>query len=72
MSKRLKGIPLSKEHKSKIGSANKGRKASIETKIKLSEAHKGIKQSEESRRKRSESVKLWWAKRKSIEDIVKS
>ena len=72
MSKRLKGIPLSEEHKSKIGLANKGRKASIETKMKLSEAHKGIKQSEESKRKRSESIKLWWAKRKSIEDIVKS
>ena len=55
MSKRLKGIPLSKEHKSKIGLANKG-----------------IKQSEESKRKRSESIKLWWTKRKSIEDIVKS
>ena len=72
MSKRLKGIPLSEEHKSKIGLANKGRKASIETKMKLSEAHKGIKQSEESKRKRSVSIKLWWAKRKSIEDIVKS
>lgn len=72
MSKRLKGIPLSEEHKSKIGLANKGRKASIETKMKLSEAHKGIKQSEKSKRKRSESIKLWWAKRKSIEDIVKS
>ena len=67
-----KGIPCSEEHKSKIGLANKGRKASIETKMKLSEAHKGIKQSEESKRKRSESIKLWWAKRKSIEDIVKS
>lgn len=32
MSKRLKGVPLSEEHKSKIGLANKGRKASIETK----------------------------------------
>lgn len=72
MSKRLKGISLSEEHKSKIGLANKGRKASIETKMKLSEAHKGIKQSEESKRKRSESIKFWWAKRKSIEDIVKS
>ena len=72
MSKRLKGVPLSEEHKSKIGKANRGREASMEIRRKLSEAHKGIKQSEDSRRKRSESIKLWWAKRKSIEDIVKS
>ena len=72
MSKRLKGVPLSEEHKSKIGKANRGREASIEIRRKLSETHKGIKQSEDSRRKRSESIKLWWAKRKSIEDIVKS
>lgn len=72
MSKRLKGVPLSEEHKSKIGLANKGRKASESTKKKLSESHKGISQSEESKRKKSESIKLWWAKRKSIEDIVKS
>lgn len=64
MSKRLKGVPLSEEHKSKIGLANRGRK--------LSESHKGIPQSEESKRKRSESIKLWWTKRKSVEDIVKS
>lgn len=72
MSKRLKGIPLSQEHKDKIGLANKGKKASNETRKKLSEAHKGIEQSIESRRKRSESIKQWWAKRKSSEDIVKS
>lgn len=72
MSKRLKGVPLSEEHKSKIGLANKGRRASETTRKKLSESHKGISQSEESKRKRSESIKLWWAKRKSIEDIVKS
>lgn len=72
MSKRLKGVPLSEEHKSKIGLANKGRRASDTTRKKLSESHKGISQSEESKRKRSESIKLWWAKRKSIEDIVKS
>lgn len=72
MSKRLKGVPLSEEHKSKIGLANKGRKASEITRKKLSESHKGISQREESKRKRSESIKLWWAKRKSIEDIVKS
>lgn len=72
MSKRLKGVPLSEEHKSKIGEANRGKKASEEVKRKLSEVHKGISQSEESKRKRSESIKLWWAKRKSIEDIVKS
>ena len=72
MSKRLKGVPLSEEHKSKIGLANKGRRASDTTRKKLSESHKGISQSEESKRKRSESIKLWWTKRKSIEDIVKS
>lgn len=72
MSKRFKGVPLSEEHKSKIGLANKGRRASETTRKKLSESHKGISQSEESKRKRSESIKLWWAKRKSIEDIVKS
>ena len=72
MSKRLKGVPLSEEHKSKIGLANKGREASEITRKKLSESHKGISQREESKRKRSESIKLWWTKRKSIEDIVKS
>lgn len=72
MSKRLKDVPLSEEHKSKIGLANKGRRVSETTRKKLSESHKGISQSEESKRKRSESIKLWWAKRKSIEDIVKS
>lgn len=68
----IKGVPLSEEHKSKIGLANKGRRASESTRKKLSESHKGISQSKESKRKRSESIKLWWAKRKSIEDIVKS
>lgn len=72
MSKRLKGVSLSQNHKNKIGLANKGRKASEETKKKLSEAHKGILQSEETKKKRSETIKLWWTKRKSNEDIVKS
>ena len=72
MSLRLKGKPLTNEHKANIGRANKGKKASDETKRKLSESHKGIIQSEESRRKRSETIKAWWAKRKSIEDIVSS
>lgn len=72
MSLRLKGKPLTEEHKANIGKANKGRKASNETKRKLSESHKGIIQSEESKRKRSETIKAWWAKRKSIEDIVSS
>lgn len=36
------------------------------------EAHKGIPQSEESKRKRSETIKAWWAKRRSVEDIVES
>lgn len=72
MSKRLKGVPLSQDHKNKIGLANSGRKASEETKRKLSEAHKGISQSEETKRKRSETIRLWWARRKSNEDIVKS
>lgn len=72
MSKRLKGVSFSEEHKAKIALANTGRKASAETRNKLSESHKGIKQSDESRRKRSEAIKAWWAKRKSIEDIVKS
>ena len=70
MSLRLKGKHLSEEHKLNIGKANKGKKASLETKKKLSESHKGILQSEESKRKRSETIKAWWAKRKSIEDIV--
>ena len=72
MSKRLKGVPLSKEHIAKIVKANTGRKASEETKKKLSESHKGIVQSEESKKKRSETIRMWWAKRKSSEDIVKS
>lgn len=36
-----KGIPLSKEHKLKIGNSNKGKIRSEETKKKLSEVHKG-------------------------------
>ena len=72
MSLRLKGKPLSEEHKANIGKANSGKKATDATKKKLSESHKDIKQSEESRKKRSETIKAWWAKRKSNEDIVKS
>lgn len=72
MSKRLKGKTFSPEHSRKIAISKKGKFPSEETKIKLSESHKGIKQSEESRRKRSNTIKEWWAKRKSIEDIVKS
>lgn len=72
MSKRLKGVKHSKEHIAKIAAANRGRKATLETRKKLSESHKGIIQSEESRRKRSETIKAWWAKRKSVEDIVES
>ena len=72
MSLRLKGKPLSEEHKANIGKANSGRKATETTKQKLSESHKGIKQSEESRKKRSETIKAWWAKRKSNEEIVNS
>lgn len=67
MSLRLKGKPLSEEHK-----ANSGKKATDATKKKLSESHKGIKQSIESRKKRSETIKAWWAKRKSNEEIVSS
>ena len=59
-------------HIKALGLANKRRRGSETTRKKLSESHKGISQSEESKRKRSESIKLWWAKRKSIEDIVKS
>ena len=72
MSKRLKGGPLSKEHIANIVKANTGRKASEETRKKLSESHKGIVQSEESKKKRSEAIRMWWVKRKSSEDIVKS
>ena len=72
MSRRLKGKPLPKEHVAKIAKANTGRKASEETRKRLSESHKGIKQSEEAKKKKSEAIKAWWAKRKSIEDIVKS
>ena len=72
MSLRLKGKPLSEEHKANIGKANSGRKATEATKQKLSESHKGIKQSEESRKKRSETIKAWWTKRKSNEEIVNS
>ena len=72
MSRRLKGVPHSKEHTAKIAKANTGKKASEATKKRLSESHRGIKQSEESKRKKSETIKAWWAKRKSSEDIVKS
>lgn len=72
MSARLKGKNLSDEHKARIGNANKGKVRNLETRQKLSESHKGIPQSEESRKKRSEAIKAWWAKRKSVEDIVES
>lgn len=72
MSKRLKGKPLSKEHVAKIAKANTGRKASEETRRRLSESHKGKYPTEEARINRSIAIKAWWAKRKSIEDIVKS
>lgn len=72
MSLRLKGKPLSEEHKANIGKANSGKKATDAVKLKLSESHRGMKQSEESKRKRSITIKAWWVKRKSNEDIVKS
>jgi hypothetical protein len=72
ISNRFKGVSLSEEHKARIGAANKGKVRTIATRQKLSEVHKGISQSEESRRKRSETIKAWWARRKSIEDIVES
>nr|DAH00668.1 MAG TPA: intron associated endonuclease [Crassvirales sp.] len=72
MNKRLKNKPLSAAHRSNISRALKGRKLSDDFKRKLSESHLGIPQSEESRRKRSETIKAWWARRKAIEDIVKS
>jgi hypothetical protein len=37
------GIPLSDEHKKKVGEAGKGRKAKPETLVRMSEAHKGNK-----------------------------
>lgn len=52
----------------KIRQAKLGTKHSIEFKEAMSKRLKGIPLSEEQ----SESIKLWWAKRKSIEDIVKS
>ena len=72
LSNRLKGKKLTEEHKAKIGLANKGKIRTPIIKQKLSESHKGIPQTEESRRKRSETIKAWWIKRKSIEDIVES
>lgn len=72
LSNRLKGKKLTEEHKTKIGLANKGKIRTPIVKQKLSESHKGISQTEESRRKRSETIKAWWDKRKSIEDIVES
>lgn len=72
LSKRLKGVNLTEEHKAKIGDSNRGKVRTPETLQKLSDSHKGIKQSEESKRKRSESIRAWWAKRKGIEDIVES
>lgn len=56
----------------KIRQSKIGTKHSIEFKEAMSKRLKGVPLSEESKRKRSESIKLWWAKRKSIEDIVKS
>lgn len=72
LSNRLRGTNFTEEHKARIGTANRGKVRTIATRQKLSEVHKGIPQSEESRRKRSETIKAWWAKRKSIEDIVES
>lgn len=72
MSNRLKGVKLTEEHKAKIGNSNRGKIRTYETIQKLSNSHKGIIQSEESKRKKSEAIKAWWAKRKSVEDIVES
>lgn len=72
MSKRLKNIPLTKEHIAKICKANSGKKASEETRKRLSESHKGIRPSEEARKNRSKAIKVWWVKRKASKDIVKS
>ncbi len=66
------GTKHSIEFKEAMSKRLKGIPLSEEHKSKIGLANKGIKQSEESKRKRSESIKLWWAKRKSIEDIVKS
>ena len=66
------GKKLSQEHKNKIAQSHIGIKPSNETRKRLSESHKGKEQSIESRIKRSNTIKEWWAKRKSSEDIVKS
>jgi hypothetical protein len=44
ISKGMKGIPKTKEHKQKLSKVNIGKKDSLETKQKKSKAHKGKKQ----------------------------
>lgn len=51
------GTKLSKEHKRKIGEANRGRKHTKETRRRMSEARKGYSPTAETRRKLSEAGK---------------
>jgi len=48
--------PFPKEHREKIGRANKGKKRSLETRKRLSDAHKGQRPSKETRKKISEGL----------------
>lgn len=52
----------------KMSEKAKGRTLSEETRRKISEKQTGKRQSEETRRKRSESNKLYWARKKAMEN----
>lgn len=57
MNARKKGIPLSAEHRAKIGAAGVGRKKSAETRAKIGAKHKGKVVSLETRQKMSATRK---------------
>lgn len=70
MSKRLKGVSLSEDHKQKIGKANKGKKHSKEFSQMISKRNKGKIKSEDEKEKTSKSIREWWRVKKLNKDIV--
>lgn len=58
-----KGVEFTKEHKEKIGNANRGKTATEEAIRHLSESHKGIIPSEATIQKRAKAIKEEWASR---------